>query len=143
MYLGEDADAAAAPSLPPFSSSSSSGATAPAYDIPSARVVSLSQQPLPPSMNRPPPTQNNPLYGGAPINSSSNNNNNSHSQYQSIPTFTKAPLNNLDPRVKDSMELCSFAIAAMKKNELEAAKERLREALERLEFFGSSNPMGR
>lgn len=126
MYLGEDEDASA-PSLPPFSSS---GASAPPYDIPSARVVSLSQQPLPPTV------QSNPLYGAAPINTSNN-------QYQNTPIFTKAPLNNLDPRVKDSMELCSFAIAAMKKNELEAAKERLREALERLEFFGSSNPMGR
>lgn len=125
MYLGEDEDAAA-PSLPPSSSSSS------AYDIPSARVLSSSQQP---TMNRP-PVQNNPMYGGVFINSS-------NSQYQNTPTFTKAPLNNLDPRVKDSMELCSFAIAAMKKNELEVAKERLREALERLEFLGGSNPMGR
>jgi len=127
MYLGEDEDAVA-PSLPPSSSSSSSSA----YDIPSARVVSSSQQP---TMNRP-PVQNNLMYGGESINSS-------NSQYQNTPTFTKAPLNNLDPRVKDSMELCSFAIAAMKKNELEVAKERLREALERLEFLGGSNPMGR
>lgn len=52
-----------------------------------------------------------------------------------VPIFNKPPLSNLDPRVKDSIELCSFAVAAMKKNELSIAKERLKEALQRLELI--------
>lgn len=37
-----------------------------------------------------------------------------------------------DPRVKDAMEICSFAISALKHNEIPLAKERLLEALNRL-----------
>ena len=49
------------------------------------------------------------------------------------PTFTRPPVSNSDPRVQDTVELCNFAILALKKNEIALAKERLREALRRLE----------
>jgi vacuolar protein sorting-associated protein VTA1 len=42
------------------------------------------------------------------------------------------PLNNADPRVKDTVELCNFAIAALKHNEIALARDRLQEALRRL-----------
>jgi hypothetical protein len=38
-----------------------------------------------------------------------------------------------DLRVKDAIEYCSFAITALKHNEVNLAKERLREALRTLE----------
>jgi hypothetical protein len=74
------------------------------------------------------------------------------------PTFTRPPVANNDPRVQDTVELCNFAILALKvrrplhvivffplclthiwllcteqKNEIALAKDRLREALRRLE----------
>lgn len=42
------------------------------------------------------------------------------------------PINNADPRVKDAVELCNFAVAALKHNEIALAKDRLQEALRRL-----------
>jgi len=45
---------------------------------------------------------------------------------------TAPPLSNLDPRVKDAVELCYFAISSMKHNELGLARDRLKEALKRL-----------
>lgn len=42
------------------------------------------------------------------------------------------PINNADPRVKDTVELCNFAIAALKHNEIALARDRLQEALKRL-----------
>lgn len=55
--------------------------------------------------------------------------------YAAQPAFqqVRSPaINNADPRVKDSMELALFAVAALKRNELALARERLQEALRRL-----------
>mmetsp|Transcript_33176 Transcript_33176/g.56765 ORF Transcript_33176/g.56765 Transcript_33176/m.56765 type:complete len:299 (-) Transcript_33176:101-997(-) len=49
------------------------------------------------------------------------------------PSFVRPPINNTDPRVQDTVELCNFAILALKKNEIALARERLKEALRRLE----------
>lgn len=46
--------------------------------------------------------------------------------------YTSMPNINTDPRVKDSMELAQFAVAAMKQNNLALARERLAEAMARL-----------
>ena len=52
------------------------------------------------------------------------------------PTFSPArsgaPLTAADPRAKDAMELCAFAMAALKHNDIALARERLQLALQRL-----------
>lgn len=54
--------------------------------------------------------------------------------YNNAPVVNSSPpTNNLDTRVQDSIELCSFALSALKHNELALARERLQEALRRLE----------
>jgi len=42
------------------------------------------------------------------------------------------PATNTDPRVKDVIEICAFAVAALKHNEINLARDRLTEALRRL-----------
>mmetsp|Transcript_77253 Transcript_77253/g.151544 ORF Transcript_77253/g.151544 Transcript_77253/m.151544 type:complete len:297 (-) Transcript_77253:26-916(-) len=67
-----------------------------------------------------------------PVVASSSNMNHYYAQ-SPPPTFTRPPVANNDPRVQDTVELCNFAILALKKNEIALAKDRLREALRRLE----------
>lgn len=47
--------------------------------------------------------------------------------------YSTPPVYNSDPRVKDTIELCHFAVASLNKNDLLTAKQRLAEALRRLE----------
>lgn len=44
----------------------------------------------------------------------------------------RPPINSNDPRVKDTIELCTFAIADLKHNDISKAREKLQEALRRL-----------
>jgi hypothetical protein len=46
--------------------------------------------------------------------------------------YKKPPAMSLDEKTKDALELCAFAMAALKHKEVELAKDRLREALKRL-----------
>jgi hypothetical protein len=46
--------------------------------------------------------------------------------------YKKPPTMSVDERSKDALELCAFAMAAIKHKEIELAKDRLREALKRL-----------
>lgn len=48
------------------------------------------------------------------------------------PTYNGPPMINSDPRVVDAIELCHFAIAGLKKNDLNYGREKLKEALSRL-----------
>ena len=54
-------------------------------------------------------------------------------QIGSYTGISKPTRGTLDDRVKDAMELCNFAIAALKYNEVNLAKQRLQEALKSLE----------
>mmetsp|Transcript_5165 Transcript_5165/g.7910 ORF Transcript_5165/g.7910 Transcript_5165/m.7910 type:complete len:316 (+) Transcript_5165:74-1021(+) len=77
----------------------------------------------------PPPTQQPqfPQYTPPASNSST------FSANTGVTTYKPPPkANNMDIKSKDALELCAFAMTALKHKELELAKDRLREALKRL-----------
>lgn len=89
-----------------------------AHEIPSAPSASVFGR-LPTAPNLPssiPPTANH--YANVPKST--------------LGAARKPPSNNSDPRVKDTIELCTFAIADLKHNDLAKAREKLQEALRRL-----------
>eukprot|EP01035_Chromulina_nebulosa_P019473 gene19473-25355_t len=114
--------------------------------IPNVQSSSLgSSMPITPTNS-----YNNPIIptNSSPISLNNNYNNSSSNSsisgyinpYPTAPQLAPSPVitnrpppnNNNDPRVKDAIEVCNFAIAALKYNDITLAKDRLNEALRRL-----------
>jgi hypothetical protein len=88
-----------------------------AHEIPSAPSASVfGRLPTAPNVASPAPLTNH--YGNLSNVASS--------------AAKRPPVNTNDPRVKDTIELCTFAIADLKHNDVSKAREKLQEALRRL-----------
>lgn len=117
--------------VPPAPQSFSSPAPSSVVDIPSAPSFSVFGQAAAAAVSSA-ANQVMSAYQQASANVGASNN------YQYPPASNNPgasrapPLNNADPRVKDTVEICNFVIAALKHNEIALARERLQEALRRL-----------
>lgn len=101
-----------APQAPPSNPSYSQPAHSPppSYNYPSSPTPSYQQPPPQPQYQQQPP----PQYTAAPIQAPSANSVVTN-RPPSYPGQSRAPpLSNTDPRVKDAVEICNFAISALK-----------------------------
>lgn len=122
-------DIPAAPTIPPSAALTTGIPTAPNQHEPSpdySQHYAPAQPPLVPATI----TGATPAAGVPPSVTPAT----AHTHYTSPPPqYTSPPVYNTDPRVKDAVELCQYAIASLNKNDLLKAKQRLQEALRRLD----------
>lgn len=133
--FGEKAPDSSIGSEPPVDHPDISGLHIPAAPTVAPSPLLTSNIPQAPFMNPPAPTAAHytPPSAEKTAGPATVVANNKAQFYQSPPaTYVAPPYNNADPRVKDTIELCSFAVASLKKNDLKTARERLTEALKRL-----------
>lgn len=122
-------DIPAAPTEPPSAAFTTKIPTAPNQHHPSPDY-SQHYAPAQPAVVPAVITAASPAAGVPPIVTPAS----SYNHYTAPPSqYASPPVYNTDPRVKDTIELCQFAIASLNKNDLLKAKQRLQEALKRLE----------